>query len=197
MTVEEFNDTFIEPFVLLDRATYERTTQTMLCDNCAEAYGDGGAVLIRRLHVTIEDDPLGNFWKLAQLRCHVCGFNEHVPLDKPSLGGGVGTDLVDVWDKELRAQQNKREEELKRQIYAQQMAAAQAQNQAATAAQMRLMQDEANQRLNQLSKQFDQGLGREIDQLHRLYIETVEKGEQPPKGLMERINVVARKLQGR
>jgi hypothetical protein len=89
MPLDEFNATFKERQVLADakqRDEMESATQQMFCDAClTENLDNFGRLEGTLLHVRMEDDPLGNFWKLATMRCFNCGFHEHVPLTRPEF----------------------------------------------------------------------------------------------------------------
>jgi hypothetical protein len=83
--MEEFKRHYQKRHVIIDekaREALEQATQEMFCDECTEPMPHGG-MSAHILHVAINDDPLGNFWKLATMRCYGCGLEEHVPLDKP------------------------------------------------------------------------------------------------------------------
>jgi RNase P subunit RPR2 len=85
LPMEEFKRHYQKRHVIIDekaRDAIEQSTQEMFCDECIEPMPHGG-MSAHILHVAIDNDPLGNFWKLATLRCYGCGFEEHVPLDKP------------------------------------------------------------------------------------------------------------------
>lgn len=85
LPMEEFKRHYQKRHVIIDekaREALEQATQEMFCDECTEPMPHGG-MSAHILHVSINDDPLGNFWKLATMRCYGCGLEEHVPLDKP------------------------------------------------------------------------------------------------------------------
>lgn len=87
MSSEEFKRQYKEPHVIFNadmRDEEEKQRQEMFCDECLVPMQHNG-IKAYLLHVTIEDDPLRNFWKLATLRCYGCGFTEIVPLDKPQF----------------------------------------------------------------------------------------------------------------
>jgi hypothetical protein len=91
MPLNEFNDRYRGRQVIgtyAQREEVEKITQEMFCDECMKSVTPqvaDGPTEGTLLHVTIEDDPLGNFWKLATMRCHHCGFHEHVPLTTPQF----------------------------------------------------------------------------------------------------------------
>jgi RNase P subunit RPR2 len=85
LPMEEFKRHYQKRHVIIDekaREAMEQATQEMFCDECTEPMPHGG-MSAHILHVSINDDPLGNFWKLATMRCYGCGLEEHVALDKP------------------------------------------------------------------------------------------------------------------
>lgn len=94
MPIDDFNRTFRQPQVIpvaSMREQIEEQSQQMFCDCCikhADIGTQAGALEATVLHVTIEDDPLRNYWKLATLRCYGCGFQEMVALDTPQFDPG-------------------------------------------------------------------------------------------------------------
>ncbi len=117
MSREEFQERFVRQQVVIDLPGVENTCQEMFCGECAKPYGDKGALLVRQLHVTIDDDPLKNFWKLATLKCFGCGFSEIVPLETPNFSS-LDIDIVmrntDVWEDARRKFQEKEKQEYER-----------------------------------------------------------------------------------
>lgn len=88
MPLEEFEKRFIDRWIIADmkaRDEVERTTQEMFCDECLSPIPNTAGITANVLHVTIENDPLRNFWMLATMRCYGCGFEEIVPLGQPEF----------------------------------------------------------------------------------------------------------------
>jgi hypothetical protein len=100
MPIDDFNRTFRQPQVIPAesmREQIEEHSQQMFCDCCirhADIGTQAGALEGTVLHVTIEDDPLRNYWKLATLRCYNCGFQEMVALDTPTFNPGEADKLT-------------------------------------------------------------------------------------------------------
>lgn len=146
----EFDSRYMERNVIISREEIEARCQEMFCDACAEPYGTAGAMLLRTLHVSIEDDPLRNFWKLARLKCFGCGFEEYVPLDRPKFDNPTDEVVMDVWEKE-------------REIFHQNMKIKEEQE----IARRRMQQAQANHQLQQIA-QLGQRAQIEQDVLYRL-----------------------------
>jgi RNase P subunit RPR2 len=161
MPMEEFQNRYLKQHFLISnvaRRTIEHSTQHMFCDECVEE--QHGGLALRYLHVTIEDDPLRNFWKLATMRCYGCGFEEIIPLERPAFApddfntvGVMSPGHIVPYKPTLTSQIVNdpwtQEYEHQRQVFAQQAQAAQAarqsaiqQQQLAQMAQMKLAEKE-------------------------------------------------------
>lgn len=151
------------------------------------------------LHVKIDEDPLRNFWKLAEVRCFSCGFTELVPLDTPDfsapsnagslLGASSLTASVvsapDPYQLEAKQHQARLEAEEKRN---QQAAQINARNQ-----QIQQLQNQLGQQhLDQLRQMSQMGMPNSmIEQYAKMKEQEkrlVEIKSQPPKKAMERLD---------
>jgi hypothetical protein len=86
MPMEEFDCRYKQPYFVANHTSLAATeflTQEMFCEECMQPAHGGLAAHV--LYVTIENDPLRNFWKLATLHCYGCGFEEIVPLSEPKF----------------------------------------------------------------------------------------------------------------
>lgn len=80
----EWVTTYREPHMVRreDMPGIEESFNIMFCPACV-TQEDDELVAARKLYVTYEPDPLGNFRGMATLSCKGCGWHEIVPIEAP------------------------------------------------------------------------------------------------------------------